>query len=1320
MNRSTKRLLVLGLAAASLVLCGLAFSVPIRPKNQAAEPAQGSNSLESWRRLALVDERGSIPDGALTRAFAQKAALAPPKSASAAQWVEQGPNNLAGRTRCLVISPTNPLTMWMGAAGGGVWRSYDGGTTWNPVGDQLASMAVNALALDPNNATTLYAGTGEGYYNSDAIGGLGIFKSTDSGTTWNLLPATATFAHVNRIAIDPANSQIILATVQDGGIYRTTDGGGTWNQVLVARSGQAVAFCASNPTRVIGSILDYNGGSGNWYAAAVLSTDTGKTWTKATGALGNLVGMERIEPFPLIGDASTVYASVSDGNVWKSTDGGATYSEVTTSSPSDASLAANSIWVDPTNSKHLVVGGQSVFSSTDGGVNLLLIGQGSIQGLQPHPGIHCIVASPAYNGTSNKSVYVCTGGGLFQAPDITTASTGLGWLPHYQGARTSQYNSIAGDATSGLILGGLQDNGTQLLSEGLFQSNDITGSLGLDGGYVVIDPTNSSNMYGELGNLQVFQSTDRGIDVQTITGGLTDATTGSCNYIAPLIIDPNNPKVLLAGGSSLWRCGNAGSSKPTWTAIRPPDSAFISAIAVAPGNSGLIWVGQNDGTIAMTANGTSSQPTWTTISGPKTTSSIPNRYITRILVDSSNSNVVYVTLGGFAANNVWESTDLGATWTSIAGSGKSALPLAPIRAIARNPASPNTLYVGTEVGIFSTSDGGQTWTTSSDLTVNVSVDDLTYMNGSNTLLAATHGRGVWILPAGATTITSLTLSPSTVLGGDSVQGTVTLSQVASAGGATVKLSVNSGDAQVPLSVTVPAGSLSATFTVTTTGIPGTETISVLAALGSSQKSASLTITPSVLSSLVLTPNTVVGGNPVSATVSLNGAAPAGGVIITLSASSGQAIPPGSISIPAGSQSATFQIQTSGVATQIVPTITAIQGSNTTAATLTIQPATLQSFTISPSTVAGGNAAIGTVTLNGKAPFSGGVIGLSSNSKNAIVPATMTIASGQTSGTVSVGTLVVTKTSVVSITAMQGALSKVAPLQVTPTGIQSVSCSPGTVIGGSNVAVTGTVTFTGPTPTTGETVLLTSSSPKVVSIPASVKVMAGKTSATFVVNHHSVLSTETVTLKATSGGVTQTGTLTVNPFQISSVTVSPSTTIGGSTVAGVVTLNATVGTRNGPVSVKLSPNTVAAKMPTAVSVFASTSSAKFTVITSSVGSATIATLTGALGASIQHATLAIEPPGIASLTIKPSTVKGSSTTAVVGTITLTGPAPTGGLTVSLQSSVESVTAPSEVLIPAGKTSGTFKIGHKAVTQSQSASITALANGTSKSATLTVTP
>jgi hypothetical protein len=504
-----------------------------------------------------------------------------------------------------------------------------------------------------------------------------------------------------------------------------------------------LAFSAADPAKVVATVREYDSSVDEWYHAAVVSNDSGVTWQRSTAGLNRVTGwLSRIELAPAPSNSSLVYASLSDGRIWRSLDGGLTYVAVTVSGNSGASWYNNALWVDPTNPNRLVIGGTYIHRSTDGGATLTKISNGYIQTVQPHPDVHYFIASPGYDGVSNRTLFTCTDGGVYKATDIATASTSAGWERLDLTARTTQFYSVAGNGATGRIVGGLQDNGTLVLSDG---GTNAKMTFGGDGGSVAIDPTNPDYVYGEYIDLRIFRNRDGGRTTNTnyITTGLTDAGENA-NFIAPFVMDPNQPQVLLGGGASLWRCANARATTPTWSAIRSPGSDHISAIAIARGNSDIIWVAQNDGVIAKTTNGTAASPTWTPVSGTGTSSPIPKRYVTRILIDPDNANVVYVTLGGFTSNNVWKTVNAGATWVSITGTNASVLPQVPVRAIAREPGSPQTLYVGTEVGIFVTADGGQTWTTSSDLSANVSVDELAYMSDSSTLLAATHGRGIWV------------------------------------------------------------------------------------------------------------------------------------------------------------------------------------------------------------------------------------------------------------------------------------------------------------------------------------------------------------------------------------------------------------------------------------------------------------------------------------------------------------------------------------------------------------------------------------------------
>ena len=181
----------------------------------------------AFRRLQLQDENGFIPADGLIRAAEHVDVMrtAPPRPGagiSNGSWTSIGPGNIGGRIRSIVIHPTDPNQMWIGSVSGGIWKTSNGGTTWQVQDDFMANMAVSSMVMDPTNPNTLYAGTGEGFYNADGIRGAGVFKTTDGGATWNQLSATNTsdWYYVNRLAIHPTNGQILLAATRSG-IWRT-------------------------------------------------------------------------------------------------------------------------------------------------------------------------------------------------------------------------------------------------------------------------------------------------------------------------------------------------------------------------------------------------------------------------------------------------------------------------------------------------------------------------------------------------------------------------------------------------------------------------------------------------------------------------------------------------------------------------------------------------------------------------------------------------------------------------------------------------------------------------------------------------------------------------------------------------------------------------------------------------------------------------------------------------------------------------------------------------------------------------------------------
>ena len=762
--------LFVGLAAVFLALLVLGF-YPAKsgfaqaPLSETDSPEEEDpDARAAWERLRLQDEHGLIPPNALINAYEQKKAMPfhpeawgeflpggattqgiQPEIAgiSPAIWSSIGPGNVGGRIRSIMIHPTIPDTMWVGSLGGGVWKTTNGGTSWSTTTDFMANLVVACMAIDPTNPNVLYAGTGE--VGGAGLQGNGMFKTTNGGSTWTQLASTANnpkFYSVNRLAISPTNNQIFLAATEKG-IFRSTDGGGTWSQPHMTGC-KDVRFHPSDGTKCI---------AGDSMGHAYYSTAGGVRWARASG----FQAAGRIELAYAKSDPAIVYAQVQDtqpprpptptptpgSKLYRSTDGGQTYAVRSSSSPIPygGGQWCNALWVDPTNPNTLVAGGVDLWRSTDGGTTVTQISDRARHPLSDqrpysvHADQHVIVNHPNYNGTSNAIVYFGNDGGIYRTNNVLTVAQRSGWVALNHNLGITQFYGAAGNLTSGTIIGGTQDNGTVVRDSSQGGSNRWTMMMGADGGFCAADQTDQRYFYGESQYLGIYRSTNGGSGfnkAKYIYTGIADTGTGlTANFIAPFVLDPNNPNTMLAGGASLWRSTNVKDSSPSWTAIKSPAFRRISAIAIAKGNSDIIWVGHNNGAIYYTTTGTAP---WIPANF-----GLPERYCTRITIDPGNSNVVYATFGGFEPDNVWTTTSQGARWTNIS----NGLPSAPVFSLVVSPSNSRALYIGTAVGIFASADGGATWSPGNDGPANTFVEELFWM-GTTKLVAATHGRGMFI------------------------------------------------------------------------------------------------------------------------------------------------------------------------------------------------------------------------------------------------------------------------------------------------------------------------------------------------------------------------------------------------------------------------------------------------------------------------------------------------------------------------------------------------------------------------------------------------
>ena len=713
----------------------------------------------SFRALQEADERGVVKPDGLIRGIEQRRAMLDGQAdapgplelagINSAGWTALGPGNIGGRVRAILVHPTLTNKMWAGSVSGGIWVTTDGGTSWNPVNDFMGNLSITSLVMDPSDSNKIYAATGEGFYNIDAKRGAGVFRSTDGGATWSQLSATnpasgSQWYYVNRLAVHPTNGNILLAAT-GGGTYRSSDGGSVWTQVASGRA-LDVRF---NPNDGNNAIVGRDNGEA-WY-----STNAGASFSPVTV----VSGAARVEVAFAASTTNTAYAVVNAEGVcsscaylYTSTNGGASWTYV--SSPNHLSGQGwynNTLWVDPTTPTHLIVGGLDLWRSTNSGANWTKISQWSSAPISAHADHHAIVSASGYNGGSNRKIYFGNDGGVYKATDIATVGLTSGWTALNNGLGVTQFYGGAGKAAAGgRIVGGTQDNGDLKYSGSGTSWSTVYGG---DGGYSAADSADDNYVYGEYVYLAIHRSTNGGASASIICNGITEGyqnaswgcgTGGStaANFIAPFVLDPNNNNRMLAGAKSLWISDNVKASTPAW-AIRKAaagtgSSFYISAIAVAEGNSDIVWVGHNNGMIFYTTNGTATAPTWTQVTG------LPARMVLRFLIDKDDHNRVYVAFGGYASGNLWRTTNGGGNWDDIHG----ALPSVPVRSVLRHPSNATWLYAGTEVGVFTSENGGGTWATTNDGPANVSVDELFWYDSSR-LVAVTHGRGMFM-----TTVTS--------------------------------------------------------------------------------------------------------------------------------------------------------------------------------------------------------------------------------------------------------------------------------------------------------------------------------------------------------------------------------------------------------------------------------------------------------------------------------------------------------------------------------------------------------------------------------------
>ena len=720
------------------------------------------------------------------------------------QWEPLGPGNIGGRTRTLVIHPAQPEIMYAGGVSGGVWKTTDAGQTWTPLADRIANLAVNSMAIHPDNPDVLYVGTGEGHFREVVRGtwlplrGAGIFKTEDGGTTWSRLPTTDSpaFHWVNDLIISSKNPNWLYAATRTG-VHLSENGGQNWSQLLdpevnggcldlALRTDLAADWLfASCGTFEQATVYRRRMAANEEWEAVLSEPGMGRTSLAIAPSDQRVIYALSASNVPgpngrFEQALHAVYRSAGAGaaGTWRArvtNDDPVKVNTLILTNPLGSSYVdcgwgdedswtpmgwyCNVIAVDPTDPEVVWAGGVDLFRSDDGGRNWGLASYWFAKyptryQSYVHADQHAIVFHPDYDGVNVRTMFSATDGGIFRTdnPDGYIGRTEaaicdpgysvVSFVDLNHGFGITQFYHGAPFPDGAGYLGGTQDNGT-ILGLDQWGRDGWVAVWGADGGYVAIDPQNPNNLYVESQWFGLKRSTDGGYSFQSAVNGITEDNTPenrSFLFITPFAMDPNDSWRLWAGGRRLWRTDNMAV---TWAAAssEPLGSAQVSALAVAPGNSDFVVVGTTDGFIYRNdaALDAGSNTVWQN-SRPRV------GFVSSLAFDPSTPGVVFATFAGFGGRHVWRSGDSGETWESIDGTGTTAIPDIPVHSIVVDPVNSGRLFLGTDLGVMTSNNGGRTWSVENTGFANAVTEWLalgTDDQGDPLLFAFTHGRGAW-------------------------------------------------------------------------------------------------------------------------------------------------------------------------------------------------------------------------------------------------------------------------------------------------------------------------------------------------------------------------------------------------------------------------------------------------------------------------------------------------------------------------------------------------------------------------------------------------
>ncbi|MFH0992680.1 MAG: hypothetical protein V1799_22000 [bacterium] len=710
------------------------------------------------------------------------------------KWRFIGPDMISGRCTDIAVPKGDKMTIYVGAATGGVWKTTNAGISWEPIFDDAPSISVGDLAVADSDPNIVWVGTGEANIFRASVAGTGIYKSTDAGKTWKHMGLEGSHT-IARIVIHPTNPNIIYVAASgnewtynpDCGVYKTTDGGNTWTKSLYLNEKIGCIDLAMDPS------------DGNTLYASMLNrirkrwsdpvpegedgiyktTDAGKTWkektkglpdTKFTGRVG--IDISRNKPnvlyayvdnhtpgkMPSAGELDSygrprTTPKIVGAQVYRSDDKAETWVKVNDDAPMMEGFGGTYGWVfgqirvDPNNENVVYLMGLFLARSTDGGKTFQYVGR------ELHMDHHALWIDPE----NSNYIINANDGGIGLSYDY-----GKTWRTFIKELPVIQFYNVAYDMEKPFnVYGSVQDHFSHrgnVMHNMPRRGGPATrweSCPGGEGSMHAIDTSNSKIVYSSTfyGNLTRAELQSNGTwrnknILPKIAAGEAELRG---EWLAPTILSPHNSNVLYHGMQYVYRSMNRGE---TWERISPDltyndpqkqgklpyaiSHQCLTQISESPFKFGLLYTGTDDGRVHLTTN---SGETWKEITG-----TLPyNKHVSRIEASMYDPATVYLTLNGRRDDDfndyIYKSTDYGKSWIDISGN----IPGGPVNVIREDPKNKDILYVGTDLGVYVTVDGGKQWSVVANGLPNCFVWDLIIHPRDNSLVIATNGRGMWVI-----------------------------------------------------------------------------------------------------------------------------------------------------------------------------------------------------------------------------------------------------------------------------------------------------------------------------------------------------------------------------------------------------------------------------------------------------------------------------------------------------------------------------------------------------------------------------------------------